>query len=415
MIPQRCIVSCGRVVTCDDAHASDSNPLGVLEDGAVLIENGRIADVGRRQSIIDAAPDAPVVLDASESVLTPGLVDAHTHLAWAGSRHDEYVLRMQGAGYEAIAEAGGGIVSSMREVRAATASTIEQSIRRRLRRMASLGTTTCEIKSGYGLSLDSELKQLSAIDAAAKDETLPRVVPTFLPLHALPPEGRGDRDKWVTDVVEVWVPKVAAEGLARFVDAYIDRNAFTVEEADRLFAAATEHGLGIRAHVGQFADVGGASLAAAMGASSVDHMENVSPAALAALASAGTHAVLLPMASFTLRQAPPPVAAIREAGVPIVVASDANPGSAPTESLCMTLAFALHTYELTPEECILGATRRAAVSLGLGEECGRLATGTSADLVVWDLPHEHAILQPWGSPITRLVLRGGRVLHQAES
>ncbi len=387
--------------------------LGVVEDGAVLVEHGRIAAVGPASEVMGAADGAPTVVHASESVITPGLVDAHTHLAWAGSRHAEYALRMQGAEYEAIAAAGGGIVATMSAVRQASRAQIEDGIRRRLRRMASLGVTTCEIKSGYGLSLESEIDQLEAIHAA-RDDALARIVPTFLALHALPPEARADRARWVAEVVDAWLPEVVEKKLARFVDAYIDRNAFQVDEAEKLFTAAADQGLGIRAHVGQFADIGGASLAASLGAASVDHLEHVEPAALEALANAGTRAVLLPMACFTLRQNPPPVEAIRAAGVPMVVASDANPGSAPTESLGMSLALALRTYGMTPNECILGATRHAAESLGLGDECGRLCAGHAADLVVWDLPHELAILQPWASPVTRLVMREGRTLCSSE-
>ncbi len=302
VLPARFLVCAARVVTCSDSLGTSSNPLGTIEAGAVLIDDGRIVAVGTRDRILTEAPDAPIALDATEGVLTPGLIDAHTHLAWAGSRHDEYVLRMQGAGYEAIAAAGGGIVSSMRSVREASVEVLEGNLRRRLRRMASLGTTTCEIKSGYGLSLESELRQLDAVASVSKDPELPRAVPTYLALHALPPEGRQDRAGWVNRVVNEWVCEIARANLARFVDAYIDRNAFTVQEAEGLFRAAAAAGLGVRAHVGQFADVGGASLAARVKAFSVDHMEHVSDEALVSLAQAGTHAVLLPVASFTLRQ-----------------------------------------------------------------------------------------------------------------
>jgi len=411
----RFLLCAARVVTCAQALAAPDNPLGVIEAGAVLVDHGRIAEVGPRARILANAPDMPILLDATEGVLTPGLIDAHTHLAWDGSRHDEYVLRMQGAGYEAIAAAGGGIVASMRSVRSASREMLEANLRRRLRRMASLGVTTCEVKSGYGLSLESERKQLEAVAGVANDPSLPAVVPTFLALHAIPPEGKADRDAWIEGVVRESLPAIAGANLARFVDAYIDRNAFTTQEAQRLFLAAKHMGLGIRAHVGQFADVGGASLAASMGAACVDHVEHVSEVALAKLAAAGTCVVLLPTASFTLRQEPPPIASMRRAGLRLVVASDANPGTAPTESLPLALAFALHTYGLRPEECILGATRHAAASLGLEGERGSLAPGKSADVVVWDLPHEHAILQPWGVPMTRLVVREGRVLHDAVS
>jgi len=409
---ERLMVCASRVVTCSEAFAGSQNPLGVIEQGAVLVENGKVVDVGPYPQL--AATNTPVVGNVQQGVITPGLIDAHTHLVWAGSRHDEYILRMQGAGYEAIAAAGGGIVASMRSVRAASLEELAQNLTRRLRRMAALGVTTCEIKSGYGLSEQSERKQLEAIRAVASDNSLPAVVPTYLALHALAPEDRPNRAAWVDEVVERSVPAVARDRLARFVDAYIDRNAFSVQEAEKLFSAARRVGLGIRAHVGQFADIGGASLAASMGAASVDHVENVSEAALSELAAASTVVVLLPLASFTLRQQPPPIAAMRKAGVRLAVASDANPGTAPTESLPLALAFALHTYGLTPEECLLGATRYAALSLQIEREVGSLDPGKSADIVLWDLDHEHAILQPWGSPMTRWVSRSGRVLFDAD-
>ena len=355
----------------------------------------------------------PIVIDAPDCVITPGFVDSHTHIAWSGSRHDEYLLRMEGAGYESIASAGGGIVASMRSVREDSVDSIVATLRRRLRRIASLGVTTCEIKSGYGLSLDGERKQLEAINAVKTDDSLPAVVPTFLALHAVPPEGIECRSRWVRDVVCQSLPAIARDGLAEFVDAYIDRNAFTVEEAKLLFESAFSLGMGIRAHVGQFADIGGASLAASFGAASVDHVEHISESALRELADAGTCVILLPTACFTLKQLPPPVDAMRRSGVRIAVASDANPGTAPTESLPLALAFAVHTYHLTATECILGATTHAAASLRRSSDIGSIDAGKCADLVVWDLPHEHAILQPWGSPITRLVMRGGKVLHRA--
>jgi imidazolonepropionase len=410
----RYLLCAARVVTCCDRLDFSNNPLSVIEDGAVLVDCGRIAEVGPRAHIVSAAPDLPILCDAVDGVLTPGLIDAHTHLAWCGSRHDEYVLRMQGAGYEAIAARGGGIVASMQSIRSASREQIEECLRVRLRRIASLGVTTCEVKSGYGLSLESERKQLEAIAATSTDPSLPDVVSTFLALHAVPPEGKQDRAGWIEHVVANALPTIAREGLAQFVDAYIDRNAFAIEEARLLFEAARHLHLGIRAHVGQFADIGGASLAASMGAVCVDHVEHISEAALAELAAAGTCVVLLPMACFTLKQDPPPIDSMRKAGVRLVVASDANPGTAPTESLPLSLAFALHTYRLSPEECILGATRHAAVSLGRDKEIGSISKGKSADLVVWDLPHEHAILQPWGSPMTRIVVRKGRVLHEAQ-
>jgi imidazolonepropionase len=280
--------------------------------------------------------------------------------------------------------------------------------------MARLGVTCVEIKSGYGLLPDLEEKQLSAIALVAKDPSLPRLVPTFLALHALPPGA--DRAAYVERAATELVPRFAR--LCEFVDGYVDRDAFHVEEARAVGRAAREAGLGVRLHVGQFSDVGGAELCAELGAASADHLEHVSPEGAAMLAAAGTHAILLPTASFTLGQPPPPVAALRAAGVPLVVASDSNPGTAPTESLPLALALAVRLYGLTPAEALLGATRLAAASLrlfdGHGESArevrGALVPGARADLVVWDLPHELALVQPWGTPRTRVVMRDGRVI-----
>jgi imidazolonepropionase len=276
--------------------------------------------------------------------------------------------------------------------------------------MASLGVTTVECKSGYGLDEASERKQLEAVHEASNKADLPRVVPTYLALHALPPEAGGDRDAYARRVAEAWLPAIAAAGLARFVDAYVDRSAFSVAQARPVLARARDLGLGVRLHVGQFADVGGAELAAELGASSADHLEQVGPRGVEALAQAGVRAVLLPVASFTLRQDPPPVAALRAAGVRLVVASDANPGTAPTESLPLALSLAARGYGLTPAEALLGATREAAASLGLASACGALRPGLSADLAIWVLAHENAVIQPWGLSQIRCTIRGGAAI-----
>ena len=390
----------GRIVTCDDA--------GVLEDGVVVVEGERVVYVGPRAG----APAGAPIEDAGDRVITPGLIDAHTHACWVGSRHAEYAARAAGRDYRDIARAGGGILSTHRAVASASEGELADALEARLRRMVTLGVTTVEVKSGYGLDAVGERKQLAAIARAAAKPGVPFVVPTFLALHALAPsvDDRNDaeRQAHVRNAAEL-VGEVAREGLARFVDAYVDENAFGVSEARAVFEAAQVHGLGVRVHAGQFADVGAAELAASVGAASADHLEHVSEQGIAALASAGVAAVLLPVASLSLGQPPPPVGALRAVGVPLVVASDANPGTAPTESLPLAMALAVRLYGLTPDEALVAATRNAAAALRLVDR-GTLRAGGRADLVVWDLPHEHAIVQPWGVAKTHAVVIGGRVV-----
>jgi imidazolonepropionase len=400
------VLFAGRVVTCDPARHIVGNPLGAIVDGGIVVDGSQIRLVAERAEILRAAPGATVLLDAPDAVLTPGLCDAHTHAVFVGSRHDEYAQRMFGASYEDIARAGGGIGATMKAVRAADRSELVRVTRERLARMLSLGVTTVEVKSGYGLDAATERKQLEAIAEVSRDPSMPRVVPTYLALHALPPEVT-TRERYVKQAA-AQVGDFAADGLMQFVDAYVDRGAFSVDEAEVVLGAAKNVGLGVRLHVGQFADVGGAALAARLGAASADHLEHVTPADLDALVASGVRAVLLPIASFTLAQPSPLIAPMRGRGVRWVVASDANPGTAPTESLPLALALAVRTYGLTPDEAIVAATHEAAHSLGLGAQVGRLTPGFEADIVVWDLPHEHAIVQPWGGPKTRLVMRAGQ-------
>ena len=394
-------VHAGRIATMDAARENG----GALDDAALVVENGRIAWIGAAS----ACPAADSRIDARGLVVTPGLCDAHTHAAWSGSRHLEYTMKLAGRDYRDIAAAGGGIASTHRAIAAISEDELAHELTARLARMASLGVTTCEVKSGYGLEPELELKQLRAMAAAACNASLPRIVPTFLALHSLTPAVKAAGSSARADAVAqqvALVALVAREKLATFVDAYIDENAFSCAEARPALEAARDAGLAIRLHVGQFADVGGAALAAEFGAASVDHMENVADAALPLLRDAGTHIGLLPTASFVLNQAPPPVAKLRAAGLTLVVASDSNPGTAPSESLPLAMAFAVRTYGLSPDEALLGATRYAARSLG-APESGALVVGAPADFVVWDLPHEYAILQPWGVSKTRHVFRDG--------
>lgn len=391
------VLGADRLVTCDGAP---------LEDAVLVVDAGRVVWLGARAEL----PHEHGAPADHAKLITPGLVDAHTHAAWAGSRHAEYAMKMAGADYVAIAKAGGGIVSTHRAVEAATEDELAEELEARLKRMAALGVTTVEVKSGYGLSAELELKQLRAIARVAARTDVPRVVATFLALHALPPN-EPDRDRYVTSMCTL-VRQVAARKLARFVDAYVDEHAFGVEAVRTLAHAARNAGLGVRLHVGQFSDIGGAELAGEVGAKSADHLEHLSEAGAAALARANVCAGLLPVAAFTLAQAPPDVAMLRRAGVRLVVASDANPGTAPTESLPFAMALAVRSYGLTPDEALVGATSNAARSLDF-EGGGMLRVGGPADFVMWDLPHEIALVQPWGTPRARLVLRDGVVIARA--
>jgi imidazolonepropionase len=393
-----------RVISAARLWTSDGP---ALDDAALAIgDDGRIAWIGPRASLpadLGAPSDhAPLV--------TPALVDAHTHAAWAGSRHAEYALRMAGASYVDIASAGGGIVATHRAVADASEDDLSSTLEARLRRMAALGVATVEVKSGYGLIPALELKLLRAIARAGARSNLPRVIPTLLALHALPP-GETDRGRYAAAACAL-VREVGARGLARFVDAYVDEHAFGVDDTRKVGQAARDAGLGVRLHVGQFSDVGGAELAAELGAKSADHLEHVSEAGARALAQGGVSAGLLPVAAFTLAQRPPDVALLRRAGVALVVASDANPGTAPTESLPLAMALAVRAYGLTPDEALLGATSHAARSLGL-DDAGALRVGARADITLWDLPHEVALVQPWGAPRARLVLRDGAVIARS--
>jgi imidazolonepropionase len=399
-------ISADRIVTCDLTRATSDDPLGVILDSAIVIENGKITAILPRASL-----DSKILCeDFGGSVVTPGLVDAHTHAAWTGSRHDEYAIKMCGGDYRDIAAAGGGIAASHRSIASISEDDLVSELGARAMRMASLGVTTCEVKSGYGLTHEHELKQLRAIARVAKQPNFPQIVPTLLALHSLPKTA--DRATYIREAEDL-VDEVAKQSLAKFVDAYIDANAFSVDEARGPLERARKNNLGVRVHVGQFADVGGAELAASLNARSADHLENVSEAALEKMAASGVHAGLLPTACFTLKQSVPPIEAMRLAHLKLVVASDANPGTAPGESLPLAMALAVRLYGLTAEEAILGATLHAATSLDI--DAGVLKIGAPADFVVWDLPHERAIVQPWGVSKTKRVVRAGMPIFIANS
>ncbi len=364
--------------------AANGVAYGAIQDGALAAADGRIAWVGRASDLPDA-PDrlAAAVHDGGGAWMTPGLIDCHTHLVYGGNRAGEFEQRLNGATYEEIARAGGGIRSTVSATRAATEQELLASAAPRVAALAADGVTTVEIKSGYGLDTATETKMLRVARGLA--ERLPvRVRTSFLGAHALPAEYADRRDAYIDLVCAEMMPAVAADGLADAVDAFCEGIGFTPEETARVFDAAAAHGLPVKLHADQLSDLGGAALAARYGALSADHLECTDAAGVAAMADAGTVAVLLPGAFYFLGETrKPPVEQFRARGVPMAVATDCNPGSSPVTSLLLMLNMACTLFGLTPEEALAGATRNAARALGLAETVGRLEPGLQADLALW--------------------------------
>jgi imidazolonepropionase len=370
-----------------DAHLATMAgdvPYGAIRDGAIAARDGRIAWLGARAAL-PGAPEtlARTVVRCDGAWITPGLVDCHTHLVFAGNRAREFEMRLQGASYEAIARAGGGIAATVKATRAASLDALVAAARPRLRALAARGVTTVEIKSGYGLDLETELRMLAAAAQLGAEENV-RVRRTFLGLHALPPEFAGDRAGFVAAVADVMIPAIARAGAADAVDAFCEGIAFTPAETDRVFAAARAHGLAVKLHAEQLSDLGGAALAARHHALSADHLEWISDDGVAAMAKAGTTAVLLPGAFYALRETrAPPVEKLRAAGVAMAVATDCNPGTSPLASPLLAMNMACTLFRLTPEEALAGMTRNGARALGLADEIGVLEAGKAADFALW--------------------------------
>jgi len=356
-------------------------PFGGIENGAIGIQDGRIVRVGRRTEL--AGYQAKKVEPLNGAWVTPGLIDCHTHLVFAGNRAGEYEQRLEGATYEEIAAAGGGIASTVKATRAASLDALIEESRPRLRALMAGGVTTVEIKSGYGLDIETELKMLKAAKALEASETV-RIERTLLALHALPPEFAGRREEFVRLAIETMLPAAADQGLASAVDAFCEGIGFTRDEVQALFEAARDHGLSVKLHAEQLSNLHGAALAADYGALSADHLEHADEEGVAAMAQAGMVAVLLPGAFYALRETrKPPVALLRRYGVPMAVATDCNPGTSPVLSPTMMMSMACTLFGLTPEEALAGMTRAAAKALGLQDEAGTISAGKAADLCVW--------------------------------
>jgi imidazolonepropionase len=365
-----------------------ATPYGAIRDAAIGIARGQFVYVGRREDL-PSGPEklAHQVRHLGGAWVTPGLIDCHTHLVFAGNRAAEWEQRAGGADYEDIARAGGGILSTVRATRAASQDSLAQTATERARAMARQGVTSVEIKSGYGLDLDSEIKMLRAAAEVGEHINM-KVSCTFLGAHTLPSEYTDNRTGYIDLICKTMIPAVAHEKLADAVDVFCETIAFTPAETERVFAAAKAHGLRVKLHAEQLSESGGAALAAKHGALSADHLEYLSDAGIAAMAGAGTVAVLLPSATYFLRGTKkPPVDALRRAGVPIAIATDCNPGTSPVTSPLAVLNMACTLFDLTPEEALAGMTREATKALGLQDEIGTLEAGKAADLAMWNIAH----------------------------
>ena len=396
-------------LTCDrlwqNARLATMTGAGMVEDGVIACKDGQIVYAGSRNDAPAFA--ATEVIDCAGRWITPGLIDCHTHLVHAGNRAYEFELRLAGASYEEIARAGGGIVSTMKATRAASVDELVEAALPRLDALMAEGVTTIEIKSGYGLSLDDELKMLRAARRLSEARGVV-VKTTLLAAHALPPEFAGNADGYIDHVCDAIIPAAAQAGLADAVDGFCETIGFTTAQIERVFQAAKSHGLPVKLHAEQLSNSEGAALAARYGALSADHLEHLDDAGIAAMASSGTVAVLLPGAYYFTRETlPPPIAKLRAAGVPMALATDCNPGTSPLTSLLLAMNMGATLFHLTVEECLAGVTREAARALGMQDQVGTLEAGKACDLAIWNIERPAELVYQIGAnPLNGRIWRG---------
>ena len=389
----------GQLVTNDPDR---EGLLGVVDDAAVAIKDGRVAWVGPADGLLREFRQLPEI-DCDGRAIIPGFVDSHTHLVFGGNRADEFARRLRGESYEDIMAAGGGIQSTVTATRNTSTSSLVTDAVRRARRMLGTGTTTVEVKSGYGLDLETELRMLEV--AAAIPDLVPiDVVATFLGAHVVPSDYRDDREAYVQEVIEEMLP--AAAGHADFCDVFCDNGAFSVDEARRILAAASRHGMESRLHANQLAHSGGAALAAEIGAVTADHLDHITDSDVAGLQAAGTVAVLFPTVSLSLQLAPPPARRLWDGGVPVAIATDCNPGTSYVENMQLVVAAATLTSALTPEESLWAATRGGARALRKDDR-GWIVPGAAADLVMLEANGYVEIPYRPGTDLVRMVIKGG--------
>jgi len=403
------------LINCSQLVTAAGPDLGIITDGAMLVRVGRIVRTGARSDIEPLIGPETEVLDAGGRVAMPGFVDAHTHLVFAGHRAAEFEQRCAGASYREIAAAGGGIRSTVRATRAATEDELVEAGHKHIGWMLRSGTTTAEVKSGYGLSVEDELKMLRVI-GTLNDAGPMRLVPTFLGAHEVPDEFRARRSDYIDLIVHEMLPRIAAEHLAEYCDAFCEEGVFTVAETRRVLQAARALGLGLRLHADQLSNSGGAQLAAELGAATADHLEHTDAAGIAALACAGVQPVLLPGSVFALGLNRYPAArTMIDAGLRVVLATDFNPGSSPTPSMQLILFLACTRMQMTPAEAIRAVTINAARSISRENELGSLEPGKLADFVIHDCADHREVIYWVGAPTVHEVWIGGRNLRIPKS
>ncbi len=411
------VVNIGQLVTLagppEPRVGAGMRELGIVPDGALLVEDGRIAAAGPYAELKERISRGAEVIDAKGGCVTPGFVDAHTHLVFAGNRAAEFEQRIAGATYQEIAASGGGILSTVRATRAASEDDLLAQARRHRDWMLRAGTTTIEAKSGYGLEREAELKMLRVI-ARLNEEGPARIVPTLLGAHMIAPEFADRREEYVRQVAEEMIPEVARMKLARYCDAFVDDHALTVEEARTVLTAARRHGLGLRVHAEQFRPGTGAALAAELKAATAEHLEAAEDDTLAQLRDAQAQPVLLPGSVFALgRQQYPAARRMIELGLAVVVATDFNPGSSPVASMPFVLSLACVQMRMTPAEALTAATVNAAFSLGVGGEIGSLEAGKQADFLVHEFSDYRELAYYIAAPLRPRVFVGGREVGSA--
>ena len=384
--------------------------LGIIENAAVLIENEKITWYGKMEELSMASIKEADVLDCLDKVVMPGFVDPHTHLVFAGSRENEFAMRSAGLSYQEIALRGGGIISTVQQVRNSTKKDLKKNARKYLNAFLRNGTTTVEIKSGYGLDMDNEIKMLEAINEL-KDEEVLTIVPTFLGAHAVPPEFFGQKKEYIREITERMIPYIAKKKLAVFCDAFCEKGYFDQEDCREIFSKGTSVGLPPKVHADELTSGGGAELAAEVRAASADHLEHISDVGIKAIAHSGVVAVLLPGVSFFLHHQHAPARKLIDAGVPVAIATDFNPGSCMSYSMPMMMTIACAQMKMSPEEAITASTLNAAAAVNLSSEIGSIEIGKKADLIVLDIPNYKFLPYHFGENHVEKVVKNGVVLE----